>query len=258
MTAESARVRLQRTGRIARILLDRPPLNVLDIPAILQLREALSTVLAENEPDLIILAGAGDRGFSAGVDIKDHTPERVERMLSGFHAVFRALASCDRISIAAVRGVCLGGGFELAACCDFVICEESARLGLPEIDVGCFPPVAAAAFSDLVGAKRAAEWILTGRPVTPREAHAAGLVTRLVPDGDLDWSVDELAGTLLAKSSAVLRTTVRALRGARSPTFSAALERAERLYVDELLKTEDIHEGIASFIEKRKPSWKHR
>ena len=70
--------------------------------------------------------------------------------------------------------------------------------------------------------------------------------------------MDELAGTLLAKSSAVLRTTVRALRGARSPTFSAALERAERLYVDELLKTEDIHEGIASFIEKRKPSWKHR
>jgi cyclohexa-1,5-dienecarbonyl-CoA hydratase len=258
MPIRDPRLRVERDGRVARIFLDRPPLNVLAIPAIEQLPEAVDRLISEPEPDIIVLTGSGEKGFSAGVDIADHTPNRVEEMLTGFHRIFRSLSAADRISVAAVRGVCLGGGFELATSCDFVICEENARLGLPEIEVGCFPPVAVAAFSERVGAQRTAEWVLTGRPIPVAEAEAAGLVSRVAPAGKLNETVEEFLVPLLSKSSAVLRVTVAALRKGRAEAFAAALERAEKAYLYKLLRTEDIQEGIAAFTEKRKPSWKHR
>ena len=255
---EDSRIQIDRDGRLARITINRPPLNVIDIPTIVALGDAITTLAAEPEPDVIVIRGAGTRGFSAGVDIKDHTLDRVESMLTGFHAIFRALAAWDRVSIAAVSGLCLGGGFELATACDFLLCEEDARLGVPEIEVGCFPPVAVAAFPEQIGPKRAADWILTGRPVSVREAETAGLVSRVASKGGLDALVNDVTASLLAKSSSVLRVTVRALRADRTERFKSALDSAEQFYLNDLLRTADLQEGVASFMEKRKPDWTHR
>ncbi len=257
--AGSSRVQIARDGRVVRVTLDRPPLNVLDIPTIQELDAGVRSLVSDSAgPDVLVIQGAGERGFSAGVDIRDHTPDRVEQMLRSFHGVFRALAAADRISIAAVHGVCLGGGFELAVSCDLMVCEETARLGLPEIEVGCFPPVAVAAFPERVGPARALDWVTTGRAIPVAEAAAAGLVARVAPAGGLAAAVDTLVASLLAKSSSVLRVTARALKEPRRARFEAALAAAERAYLSDLLATRDLQEGVAAFVEKRSPVWTHR
>ena len=250
-------VRVTVEGRLARLTLDRPPLNVLDIPTIRALDAALKE-LCRSGPDVLVIAGAGPKGFSAGVDVRDHTPEKIRPMLEAFHGVFRTLATSEAVTIAAVHGLCLGGGFELALACDLVVCEEGTRLQAPEINLGCFPPVAVALLPERAGWQRAAEWILTGRPLSLDEAVAAGLVNRVVPRDGLQTAVMELGEMLTAKSSAVLRVTSRALRAGRSDRFLQALDRAEKAYLGELAATEDMHEGIASYMEKRPPVWKHR
>jgi cyclohexa-1,5-dienecarbonyl-CoA hydratase len=256
--ADQNAVKVDRQGRLARVTLDRPPLNVLDIPSIRALNEALVELSRSDGPDVIVLSGEGPKGFSAGVDVKDHTPDKIAPMLDAFHGCFRLLASSDRVTIAAVHGLCLGGGFELAIACDILICEEGTRLQVPEINLGCFPPVAVAALPERVGPQRAAEWILTGRQIPLEEAVAAGLVNRVVPRDGLPTAVMELTEALLGKSSAVLRITTRALKNGRSARYLEALGRAERAYHEELAATADMHEGIASYMEKRQPVWTHR
>src|SRR6185503_2883461 len=114
-----------------------------------------------------------------------HTEDRIRPMLASFHRVFRTLARMDPVSVAEVFGLCLGGGCELAALCDLAIVAEDAKIGQPEIELACFPPVAAAAFGGLVGARRAADLILTGRVIDGREAERIGLMTRAVPAASL-------------------------------------------------------------------------
>ncbi|MGH9865102.1 MAG: enoyl-CoA hydratase/isomerase family protein, partial [Candidatus Acidiferrales bacterium] len=133
-------VRVRTEGRIARIMLDRPPLNVMNIA---MMRE-ISAVIEELGPemDFLVFQGAGEKGFSAGAEVADHTPEHVTDMLHAFHGIFREIGNGRFITIATVHGYCLGGGCELATFCDFVVATESAKFGQPEIKLGCFPPVA--------------------------------------------------------------------------------------------------------------------
>src|SRR5436853_6758265 len=183
MTHGQETIQLRLEHRAAWITLNRPPLNILDV-AIMQ---TLDAVLERTLPqcDFVIFQGAGPKAFSAGAEIADHTPERVEKMLSAFHAVFRRLAAADCLKIAAVHGFCLGGGMELATFCDFVLATESAQFGQPEIKLGCFPPVAMVTLPHLIGMRAAAHLILTGQQINTAEASRLGLVTRVVPDDKL-------------------------------------------------------------------------
>ncbi|MCH8272955.1 MAG: enoyl-CoA hydratase/isomerase family protein, partial [Candidatus Marinimicrobia bacterium] len=223
-----------------------------------EINDALAEV--EKEPDLhfIVFRGAGDKMFSAGVDILDHTEERVEEMLSKFHDIFRLLYKWDKISISVVHAPAIGGGCELATFCDFVIASESSYFSQPEIDVGCYPPIAAAAFPRIVGPKIAMDMVLTGRKISAKEAQAFGLITRVVPDDKLEESLSELLATLKGKSRSVLSLSKKALKAGTEWEFNLALTKAEDIYIDELLKTEDVKEGLSSFAEKRKPEWKHK
>src|SRR5204862_5476820 len=126
-----------------------------------ELASALAEIEADSKIYSIVFRGEG-KGFSAGVDVAAHTPDRVASMLEKFHAVIRALVASRKVTIAAVHGNCLGGGAELAMICDIVITSADATWGFPEINLGCFPPVAATALSALIGQKRAADLMLTG------------------------------------------------------------------------------------------------
>ncbi len=253
-----AGILLEKTGGVASMAIDRPPLNVLNLALLRELRQALDEVDQDDGVELVEIRGAGERAFSAGVDVKDHTRRQVPEMLDLVHGVIRKLMSLRQPTIAVVDGVCLGGGCELASSCDLVLASEESLFATPEITVGCFPPVALARFSSQIGYHRAAEMILTGRRLSAREAESIGLVNRVVPRDRLGQALEELRSELLDKSRAVLRITLRGLREIGLKELSAALARSEEIYLKELLETEDVEEGVRAFVEKRKPEWLHR
>lgn len=238
--------------------MDRPPLNVLDIALLREFDAVLTACAEDTAADVMVIEGAGQRAFSAGVDIRDHTREKVPEMLDVVHGVIRKLLALPQVTIAVVRGVCLGGGCELASSCDLVVASEESSFATPEIHVGCYPPVALARFSSLIGYHRAAEMILTGRTFSAQEALAMGLINRVFPGDQLEGELKSLLEELLGKSGAVLRIALKGLRELSLKGFADALRRSEDLYCTELLHTEDVEEGIRAFLEKRKPQWMHR
>jgi cyclohexa-1,5-dienecarbonyl-CoA hydratase len=256
MTTGHETIQLRLEDRMAWITLNRPPLNIFDI----SMMQALDAVLerALSKCDFVIFQGAGSKAFSAGAEIADHTPERVEKMLSAFHAVFRRLAAADCLKIAAVHGYCLGGGMELATFCDFVLAAESAQFGQPEIKLGCFPPVAMVTLPHLIGMRAATHLILSGQQVSAAEAWRLGLVTRVVPDAQLPVALDSLLEELQTLSPTVLQLTRKTLGRIHFADFPKQLEEVERVYLTELMKTQDAREGILAFLEKRPPIWKRK
>lgn len=256
--SDKPRVQVERDGPVARIWLDRPPLNIIDIPLMGELQAALDSLPGPPHLRFLVFAGRGERGFSGGVDVFDHMPERVAEMLGRFHDIFRKLWNSDWITVAAVHGFCLGGGMELAIFCDFVIATHTARFAQPEIKLGCFPPVAAATLPALVGPKRALDLILTGRTITAEEARSLGLVTEVVGEAELEPAVRSLLKKLSVHSPAVLPFTRRAVLRGAGLDFGKTLDEMEKLYLDGLMKTEDAKEGIRAFIERRQPMWSGR
>ena len=251
-------VTCEKKDRLIAITWDRPPLNVLDISLLRQLDGTLSSCARESAVDVVVLRGAGARAFSAGVDIRDHTPEKVPEMLDVVHGVIRKLLALPQVTIAAVRGACLGGGLEIASSCDLIVGSEESSFATPEILVGCYPPVALARFAGVIGYHRAAEMILTGRRFSAPEAQSMGLINRVSSAAEFETNLAAMAEELLGKSGAVLRLTLRGLRELSLQGFNQALQRAEEIYCRELLQTEDVAEGVAAFLEKRPPNWRHR
>jgi cyclohexa-1,5-dienecarbonyl-CoA hydratase len=255
---ESSTVWFQRDGRTATVTIDRPPLNILDIPTITRLGGVITELASAPDLTLVFLRGAGDRAFSAGVSVQDHTPDKVRPMLESLHGTIRKLRDLDTVTVAAVHGHCLGGGMELALACDLVIATEDARFGQPEIELGCYPPVAAALYPARLGAGRTLDLLLTGRTLSCEEAERLGLVTRRIPQGGLDEAIQQLTTEIGARSAPVVRLTKRAVRAGRDLPFSDALNEAERIYLEELCEVQDMSEGINAFLEKRRPEWKNR
>jgi cyclohexa-1,5-dienecarbonyl-CoA hydratase len=250
-------VTAEKTGRLLSISWNRPPLNVLDIALLRELEEALAAGARQTDVDVIVLRGGGERAFSAGMDIRDHRSDKVPEMLRVVHGVIRTVIALPQVTVAAVRGVCLGGGLELASSCDMIVASEDSSFATPEILVGCYPPVALARFAALIGYHRAAEMILTGRRFSARDAHAVGLINRVFAPEHLESGLDDLLNELLNKSGAVLKLTVRALRELSLQNFDQALMRSEAIYCNDLLKTADVAEGVQAFLEKRPPHWRH-
>jgi cyclohexa-1,5-dienecarbonyl-CoA hydratase len=244
---------LDEQGAALRIRLHRPPVNVLDIATIQALDEALQPLANRRDLKVLVLTSGLPGVFSAGVDVAAHSRDRAPAMLAAFHGLLRRVDALPQVALAAVDGACLGGACELAASCDFVFATPRARFGLPEIDVGCFPPAAAALLPRLLG-RAAAELILTGEPVSASEAARLGLATRVVQD--LEAETEALVARLSRKSGAVLAVARRALREGGRGSHAEALQRAERLYLERLLATHDVEEGVRAFLEKRTPAWR--
>jgi cyclohexa-1,5-dienecarbonyl-CoA hydratase len=254
-TLTAARISVDIASPVAKISLRNPPLNVIDILMMEQLSQALTEI--DTRPDISVLVIRGEeKAFSAGVDVAAHSPDKVQDMLVKFHSVIRALVGSKKVTIAAVHGHCLGGGAELAMVCDMVFTTEDAQWGFPEIKLGCYPPVACTALAALVGQNRATELILTGRIIDGRDAAEIGLATRALPDSELSSAVEESIARLVSLSPASLAIAKKASYAWDSMHFDKGLARAEKIYLDELMKTNDANEGIRAFMEKRPPVWK--
>ena len=250
-----SRLTLDLQTPVARISLQNPPLNVIDIPMMEELGQAMAEIESRHDISVIVLKGMG-KTFSAGVDVAAHTPDKVQSVLAKFHAVINVLVTTRKVTIASVHGHCLGGGAELAMVCDLVYTAESAQWGFPEIKLGCYPPVACTALAALIGQKNAADLILTGRSISGKEATSMGLANGAVAEDQVDGVVEESVNNLLKLSPAALAVTKKAFYVWDSIHFDKGLARAEKVYFEELMQTQDAHEGINAFLEKREPKWK--
>lgn len=247
-------ITLSRAGPLARIELDRPPLNVLDIAMLESLDALLAGVAGDPAVKVLVLSGAG-KAFCAGADVADHARDRVERMLRVFHSVIRRLVALDMPTVGLVHGAALGGGAELALACDIVLARADLRLGQPEIRLGVFPPVAAALLPRLVGRQRALELVLTGRELGAEEARQLGLVSHVFPAERFNEEAQAWLQRLAQLSGSSLRLAKRAVTQGLESGFDAALGGAESLYLGDLMATRDANEGITAFLEKRQPAW---
>jgi cyclohexa-1,5-dienecarbonyl-CoA hydratase len=255
VTDKRAKLELTDEGKVARVYLADPRPNIVDLAMMQDLTEILDGLA--NRRDLVaVVLGAEGPNFSFGASVPEHLPDQIGRALTGLHGLIGRLLELPAPTIAAVRGQCLGGGLELVLACDLILAEETARLGLPEIKLGVFPPAAAALLPLRLGSGRAAALILTGTNWTGTEAAAAGLVTHLALDGDLDRALNVWLGKeFLHRSPTGLLHAARAVRRSAQRAVAEQLPELERQYLDELMAEPDAVEGIRAFLDKREPLW---
>ena len=237
------------------LTLRRAPLNVLDIATLTQFESALAE-LTRDESIRVLVVKAEGKMFSAGVDVADHTPDKVGGMIPLFDRVCRALANSPAPTIAVVHGHALGGGCELVLCCDLAVMTDNAKIGQPEIQLAAIAPIAALRLPQLVGYRNAADILFTGRSLTADEALKMGLVNAVVSAEQLEQWVEDKVTKLTSLSRVALTMTKRALHIGFGAWDSSAAE-LERLYLEELMKTEDAREGLTAFMEKRAAVWRH-
>lgn len=244
-------------GGVATVTIDHPPLNVLTRALGEDLRAALEALAPRDDLRALVLAAAG-KHFSAGADVGEHLPPVFRAMIPEFVRTVEAVASFPVPVIAAVRGRCLGGGFELAQAADLIVAGEGAAFGQPEIQLAVTAPIASVILPRLVGPGLAAEILYTGEPIPAARAREAGLVQHVVPDDRVDEEARTLAERIARWSASALRLAKRTMRAASGHDRAEAFRIAERIYVDELMETRDAVEGLTAFLEKRRAAWSHR
>lgn len=248
---------VEEKDMIGRITLNVPPLNILNIDMMKEINQALKDFQGKNLKVLIL--NANGKAFSAGVDVSDHTTEKVNEMIQVFHEIFTNLYKINAPTVALVNGAALGGGCEVATFCDIVIASEKSKFGQPEIKVGVLPPVAAAIFPKLMWSKKALELIMTGETISANEAKELGLVNHILPLENFEADAEKFITEKLASNSAVvLQLTKKAFMEGATQNYGEAIKKIEAIYLNELMKTNDANEGLAAFLEKRRPMWKNK
>jgi enoyl-CoA hydratase len=257
-------VRYERRGAIALLTIDHPPVNVLSADVLDALQEALARAESDREARVVVLAGAAERAFAAGANIREMAPMgREQAHVHGGRgqAVTTAIEALPLPVIAAVHGSCLGGGCEIALACDFIVASDDAKFGQPEINLGVMPGWGGTRrLPRRVGAARARVWVLTGRAVPAQQAFEEGLVLEVVPRADLLPKALALGEELAQKPATALAAAKFALQRSIDPSIREGLAYELQLW-SELFATPDQKEGMAAFLEKRparfepRPEW---
>jgi cyclohexa-1,5-dienecarbonyl-CoA hydratase len=242
-----------RNDRVEHLVLNAPPVNVLDSALLGELIAELERCSSDDGLSAVVLRGEG-RCFSAGASVEEHKKDKAPEMLAALADACVALAELPVPVVGMVHGPCLGGALELVAFCDFVVADPSATFGVPEITLAFFPPIACARLPRLTGLQNAAHLAFTGDSVDAERAAAMGLVQQVLPQDD--WGKVEKKFNRL--SAPVLRLAKEALGQATGGPDRPALAAMNQLFLDKLYEIDDVNEGIASFEERRKPEYKHR
>ena len=254
----SLKLSFEHDGQIARVALAAPKANIVDQVMMAALVAAFEDL--RNRPQLkaIILTAEGPL-FSFGASVQEHLPAHVGTMLPRFGGLLGQMLELPAVTVAAVRGQCLGGGFELALACDFIVAEQGAEFACPEIKLAVFPPAAAVLLPLRIGVSRTAELVLTGAAWSAAQAAGAGLIVQTAQQGQLEATVEAwIRDHFLARSPVALRYGVRAARLPMRRALQEYLPQLERMYLDELMAESDAVEGLRAFMEKREPVWEKR
>ena len=250
-------VRQRIESGVARMTLNRPDHNLLNEPMLRELADGISFV-AEREDIKLIVLDSACKVFCGGIDVGEYTSERVFQMIDAFHSVFSAILETSKPVLCVVNGPAIGGGAELAAFGDLVVASPRARFAQPEITIGVFPPLASTILPFLVGPKVALELVLLGEPVTAERALELGIVNRLVPEADLENTVNSLIARVTGHSGPVLTMAKKAILGGMGLSLRDGLKNSMNIFLNELYRLEDSQEGLRALVEKRKPNWKNR
>jgi cyclohexa-1,5-dienecarbonyl-CoA hydratase len=245
---------LEKKDGVAKLIINKPPLNILDIDTLEEMNQALAELRTDDEVKVVVITGAGEKAFSAGVAVGDHLGEKLPKMVEVFHRLFILLVEVDKPTIAVVNGLALGGGCEIVAGCDMAIATEKAQLGQPEIKLGVYPPPASVLFPRLIGRRKAFELILSGDSISAREAERIGLVNKAVPDNEFEKATEEFIKRFTANSGLTLTQARRALYRNFDLDFHDALE-VTGADATMVMAEENSIEGLKAFLEKRKPVW---
>ncbi len=248
-------LKFEKADGVARITLNRPKFNMMNIDMMVELNGLLEGFVSDLELKCIVIDAEG-KHFCTGVEVADHKPENVDDMIATFNRIFELLEQIDVPVIAVVQGFCLGGGMELAIACDVIVADKGATFGQPEIKVGFFPPYAAIRLPLLIGPAKAIEICTTGKFYKAGEAQSMGMVAH-VAEADLSETANGIIKEIQANSPLIIRLNKQAVRKHLGMEFKTALESVSDLFLNTLMKTEDVLEGIASYEEQRKPVWKN-
>ncbi len=250
-------LKIEKDEQVAKIILNRPKHNILNIPMMNELNVELEKIAIDKTLKCVVIMSEG-KNFCAGVAVADHKPENADLMLSTVNRIFELINIIDIPIIAAVDGACLGGGMEVAIACDIVIASEKAFFGQPEIKLGFFPPYAALRLPELVGVAKSIEIVTSGQNYTAKESKDLGFVSKVASDDNLQAEIDKMVKQIVMASPLIIRLNKRAVKRHVGINFSQALSLISNYFLKTMMKTEDTLEGIASFEEKRKPEWKNK
>jgi len=242
---------------IARLTLDNPPHNVLAVPMMKEMAEAIESLNGRGDVKAILLTSS-QAAFSAGISLEDSRPDRVFQTLDAFTRVFQAMVDISKPVVVVVNGPAIGAGSELVGFADVVIATPKAKFAQPEVKLGVFPPFAAVMLPQLIGPKKTYELILTGEALSAEEALRLDFVNKLVPESELQSHVEALIARISEFSGPVLEVAKRVIGGSIVLPLKQAMQKSQNLYLNELMNLEDVQEGLRAVIEKRKPVWKNR
>ena len=254
---EFKNLKFEMTDNVAQITLNRPKFNMMNIEMMNELNGLLEDLLQDKDLKCVAINAEG-KHFCTGVEVADHKPEAVDDMIATFNRIFQLTEQLEVPVIAIVQGYCLGGGMELAIACDVIVAGQGAQFGQPEIKVGFFPPYAAMRLPQLIGPAKAIEICTTGKFYGAQQAQGMGLIAHVAEDDQLAEAAEKIVKDIQGNSPLIIRLNKRAVKKHLGLSFEPALKGVSDLFLNTLMKTEDVLEGIASYEEKRKPEWKNR
>jgi cyclohexa-1,5-dienecarbonyl-CoA hydratase len=242
---------------VARLVLNHPQHNVLTVPMMTEIAEAIESL--SSRPDVkAVLLTSSQKMFSAGISLQDSTADRVFQTLDAFNRVFNAIREVSKPLIIVVNGPAVGAGSELVAFGDMVIATPNAKFAQPEVKLGVFPPFAAVMLPLVIGPKKTYELILTGEALSAEEALHLGFVNKVVPEAQLQATVEGIVAKIGEFSGPVLEVTKKVIASSQGMPLDVAMKKSQDIYLNQLQALEDVQEGIRAVLEKRKPVWKNK
>src|SRR3954464_123575 len=250
-------IQFDTSSFVAKLVLNHPPYNVLTVPMMAEIAEAIEGLSSRSDIKAILITSS-QKMFSAGISLEDSKSDRVFQTLDAFNRVFTAIREISKPLIVVVNGPAIGAGSELVAFGDMVIATPNARFAQPEVQMGVFPPFAAVMLPQLIGPKKTYELILTGRALSAEEAFQLGFVNRVVPEAELQKAVDEVLARIAQFSGPVLEMTKRVISGSLGLPVAEAMKKSHDIYLNQLMALEDVQEALRAVLERRKPVWKNK